>query len=444
MRELHRRCGVYTKPEVVCRILDAVGWKSSARAFDFRLLEPAAGDGAFVSEAARRLIVACRRFGIEPNVQNIGHCILAYELYAPAATSCRRKVTTTLLTLGLHPRTASSLASRWVVKGDFLLSAPPREKFSHVVGNPPYIRWSKIPAKLRSSYDRSLPSEMTGGDLFLPFLDRALDQMRLGGKCGFLCSDRWRFMAFAAQFRTKWLPCLDVIAEESVAAASAFMREVDAYPSILAAKKTTARHPLVVRAAGGAERTLREAGYVVKVGPALGHTQAYVLTPDEQEVEAELLVPWVDGTEIEEGLIRWRGRRVITMYGEDGQLRDLRNLPKLAARLRRFSKPLKKRSIVENGAPWYRTIDRVRAVDWSRPKLLIPELAKVPRVAFDPEGRIPSHGVYAIFAPDDRLTPLYEKLLGGGLAAALEKKAPKVKGGFIRCYKRFLEQIVLV
>jgi hypothetical protein len=444
VRELHRRCGVYTKPEIVGRILDAVGWRPSARVFDFRLLEPAAGDGAFVTEAAQRLIASCRRFDIEPNVRNIGNCILAYELYPPAASRCRLKVIATLRSLGILPRTAVSLAARWVVQADFLLSAPPREKFTHAVGNPPYIRWSKIPAKLRSSYDRALSREMTGGDLFVPFLDRALGQLRLGGKCGFLCSDRWRFMAFADHFRAKWLPCLDIITEQDLTASAAFMRDVDAYPSILAAKKMKARRASGTRRGSSSERTLSEAGYMVKVGPALGHTPAYVLMPDEPEPEPELLVPWVDGTEIEDGLIHWRGRRVITMHEDEGGLRNLRNFPKLAARLRRFSKHLKRRSIVLNGAPWYRTIDRVRAVDWSRPKLLIPELARVPRVALDVEGRIPSHGVYAIFAQDDDLAPLYERLRGGGLAEALEKKAPKVKGGYTRCYKRFLEQIVLV
>jgi adenine-specific DNA-methyltransferase len=443
VRELHRRCGIYTKPEIVSRILNDVGWRPSAQIFEHRLLEPAAGDGAFVTEAARRLVAACRRFGLVPSVANIGSCILAYEIFPPAALRCRTDVIATLRRLGIHPRTAASLAQRWVIQADFLLSAPPADGFSHTVGNPPYIRWSKIPAKLRLSYSRALPREMTGGDLFLPFLDRALDQLQPGGKCGFLCSDRWRFMAFAEAFRRKWLARLDIIDEQDLAASAAFVRDVDAYPAILTAKKLRAQRVAERRSIVRSKSTLSDAGYVVKVGPALGHTQAYVLRPDDEDVEPELLAPWLDGAEIEGGLIRWRGRRVITMYGDDGRLRDLRKFPRLAARLRRFSAALKRRSIVANGAPWYRTIDRVRSLDWSRPKLLIPELARVPRLALDVEGRIPSHGVYAIFAPNDDLAALYDRLQDGGLAVALDKIAPKVKGGYTRCYKRFLERIVL-
>ena len=113
----------------------------------------------------------------------------------------------------------------------------------------------------------------------------------------------------------------------------------------------------------------------------------------------------------------------------------------LSARLSRFRKPLSKRAIVKNGAPWYRTIDRIDASVWTRPKLLLPELAKIPRIAVDRSGAIPSHGVYAIFADGDRIDALFEKLSNGRLARALEDIAPKVKGGFVRCYKRFLDEI---
>ena len=169
-----------------------------------------------------------------------------------------------------------------------------------------------------------------------------------------------------------------------------------------------------------------------------GPYPAFVLEPDEHDVEPDRLHPWVDCSEIKEGVIRWRGRRVVVMYDEDGSLADLEAHPLLESRLRRFEKLLRQRSIVRNGAPWYRTIDRVRAVDWARPKLLVPEIAKHPRLAVDRLGTVPSHGVYAIFAENDDVDALYEKLRDGRLAEALEGIAPKVRGGYIRCYKRFL------
>ena len=439
--DLHRRCGVYTKTAVVRRILDAVGWVPNADLSRARLLEPAAGNGEFVVEAVRRLVDSCRLHGVKVSASKLSDRIEAYELHPGAAEEAQSRVESVLRKLGAHPRTAKACAAAWIVNADFLLNASSRDGFTHVVGNPPYIRWSKIPKNLRATYTRRLPSEMTGGDLFLPFLDHALELLRPRGRCGFVCSNRWRFMAFAESFRRKWLPALDIVSEDPIPADEAFVSNVGSYPTVLIATKRssrTKRESVVYGLSGGHGKTLKEAGYVVKVGPALGNTLAFVLEPHEKDVESEILRPWIDGSEIAERNVCWRGRRVVTMHSDDGKLIDLHEFPMLATRLERFADNLRRRSIVRNGATWYRTIDRVRARDWSRPKLVLPELAKVPRLAVDRSGAIPSHGVYAIFAPDDDVDSLYAKLRDGRLARYLEGISPKVKGGYLRCYKRFL------
>ena len=441
---LHRSCGVYTKPAIVNRILDAVGWQQDVDLSQTRLLEPAAGNGQFVVEAARRLVVSCQTHGIASTAANLVDRIKAFELHRGAADQARLRTKAVLRGFGIHHRTATACANAWISNSDFLLTPPCGGGFTHAVGNPPYIRWSKIPPKLKVKYTDRLPVEMTGGDLFLPFLDHALEQLRPDGRCGFLCSDRWRFMAFAQAFRRKWFPALNLLAEESLSAGDAFLTHVDSYPNILIASKSSQQQPPTTpRHAINRAKTLKELGYIVKVGPALGHTPAFVLEPNEDDVEPELLKPWIDGSEISAGAISWRGRRVVTMFDNDGTLVKLARFPKLARRLKRFAGKLRQRSIVQNGAPWYRTIDRIRAIDWARPKLVLPELAKIPRLAIDRTGTIPSHGVYAIFSPEDNVDKLYAELRDGRLAQALDGNAPKVKGGYLRCYKRFLLNVPL-
>lgn len=442
---LHRRCGVYTTPEVAGRILDAIGWCASADLRSARLLEPSAGDGEFVVQAAERLVASCRENDTEPKIGVLRDRIVAFELHPDAARKAQSRVAGRLRALGLHHRTAEACSEAWIRSDDFLLSGvsgPGESGYTHVAGNPPYIRWSKIPAVLKTAYERRLPPEMTRGDLFLPFLDHALDALRPGGRCGFLCSDRWRYTVSARSFRQKWLPLLDIVSNDPIDATEAFTRTVSAYPTILIAARRSAprqeRSPMAARCAG---RTLTELGCTVKVGPALGVTSAFVLRPDEDGVETELLVPWVGSSEVLEGTVHWGGRRVVAMFDDTGRLIHPGRFPGLARRLEAFAPALKRRSIVRNGAPWYRTIDRVRALDWSRPKLLVPELAKVPRVAVDRSGSVPSHGVYAIFARDDQVEDIYEKLRDGRLARALDGIAPKVKGGYVRCYRRFLSMI---
>jgi adenine-specific DNA-methyltransferase len=438
---LHRRCGIYTKPQVIRRILDAVGWRADVDLSRSRLLEPAAGDGAFVVEAARRLVAAYSRYGVELRAHALSDRIQAFELHPREAERARSRVAETLRELGVHHLTAKACAQSWVVNADFLLADLPSDGFTHAVGNPPYVRWSKIPPNLKARYACRLPSDMVGGDLFLPFLDRALGNLEPLGKCGFLCSDRWRFMQFAEAFREKWLPRLDIVSEELFSAREAFVKPVDSYPRVLIASTKPVNEVKALTQIIGPGTTLSERGYVVKVGPALGHSPAFVLESDEHDVEAELLRPWIDGSEIKEGAVVSRGRRVIVMHGEDGLLIEPKLFPLLMARLTRFADKLKLRSIVLRGSPWFRPIDRVSAAHWVRPKLLIPELAKVPRVAIDRTGAIPSHGVYAIFAPGDDVEALYEKLSNGKLAKALDGNAPRVKGGYIRCYRRFLTMV---
>lgn len=439
--DLHRVCGVYTMPATAGRILDAVDWRADVDLSAARLLEPAAGNGEFVVQAGKRLIASCRARGVEPTIRRLRQRIAAFELHPDAASEARRRVRAVLRATGVHYATAAACATAWIRNADFLLSERPASEHTHVVGNPPYVRWSKIPTRLKSIYEARLPRHVTRGDLFLPFLDRSFDRLEPGGKCGFLCSDRWLYMAFAERFRRDWLPWIDVLANDSVEPAQVFNRRVDAYPAILIASRrfTPGRREVPARTNPG--RTLEELRFEIKAGPALGHTPAYVLGPDEDDVEPELLSPWVHGSEIREGAIDWRGRHVVNLFADRGDLVDLRRFPRLERRLEKFRPELTKRSIVRRGAPWYRTIDRTRAADWRRPKLLVPELAKTPRVALDRSGAVPSHGVYAIFAPDDCIDDLHERLRGGGLARALDGTAPKLKGGYTRCYKRFLSRI---
>ncbi len=443
VKTLHRRCGVYTKAEVVCRILDAIGWREETDLSQSCLLEPAAGDGAFVVEAARRLVASLKRHRIKLKAKSLLRRIVAYELHPHEAERARERVVKVLREAGLHHQTALACARAWIHTGDFLLADLPVDCFTHAAGNPPYVRWSKIPPRLKEKYEAMMPPAVTVGDLFLPFLDRTLEALRPGGRFGFLCSDRWRFMGFAEGFRQKWLPALNIQSETTLSAAEAFVADVDSYPTILIAVKRRKKKTKPRLEKRHRKKTLTELGCVVKVGPALGHTAAFVLGADEDDVEPELLRPWIDGSDIKDGSITSSGRRVVTMYGKDGKLIDPTKFPLLLARLRRVRKELKKRSIVRDGAQWFRTIDRVIANDWKRPKLLIPELAKTPRVSIDRSGGVPSHGVYAIFAPDNNVEALYERLRDGKLAKALDGIAPKVKGGYVRCYKRFLLAIRL-
>ncbi len=438
-QELHDRCGVYTKAPLVEAMLDAVGWRADVDLTQARLLEPAAGDGAFVVAAAKRLIQSLPRDQIG-KAEMLFDRIVAFELLGTEAEKARDRLYELLSMAGLSSNDALEIAKRWVRTADFLID-PPSGEFTHVVGNPPYCRWSRLPSSLRTSYEAKLNPSIAKGDIFLPFLDRAIELLRDGGILGLVCSDRWKYMAFAEEFRRQRLPQVTLLSNDPVDASQAFVRNVDTYSTALVLRRTRTEQspalPAIVL-----PRTIREAGFRVRVGPALGCTPAYVLQPEDQ-VEQELLAAFIDGKDIREAMIEASGRRVIAMHEADGSLIDLARYPLALARLTEHRQALDKRAVVRaSGRPWYAPIDRVRIQDWAEPKLLVPELAKTPRVAKDTSGSIPSHGVYAVFGPNEGdLDALLKLWRDGGLAKALEGHAPKVKGGYVRCYKRFLDAL---
>ena len=274
-------------------MLDKIGWCDDTNLSTSRLLEPAAGNGEFLVAAARRLVASYSYHGILPTIGTLSERITAFELHPQAAIDARSRIINELKKNGIDLPTAIACSSAWVRQEDFLLAEPPTQAFTHVVSNPPYLRWSKIPKQLRLKYEKHLTPEIAKGDLCLPFLDRAFEYVHPEGTCAILCSDRWQFMAYAQDFRDKWLPHLKIHSNQSISSQDAFVGDVEVYPTIFVAQKrpTPSLSDLKVSSPG---KTLEELSFVVRVGPALGSNRVFVRPSDEQRIEPELLHPWVD------------------------------------------------------------------------------------------------------------------------------------------------------
>ena len=439
---LHGSCGVYTRPALVRSLLDRIGWTCDADLANARLLEPGTGDGAFLVEAAKRLVASFVRRGLPLRIDTLRERVLAYELVSAEANKARERIVAELKALGIHHATARACARAWVKSEDFLLAELPDTCFSHIVGNPPYIRWSKLPPSIASAYAEKLPRTIARGDLYMPFLHRSFEHLQPQGRCAFVCSDRWRYAVYGDDFRARWTASLQIDTEPAGDPKDLFDRDVYVHPEILTATPRATPKPLTIkRQAAG--KTLAELDCTVRVGPALGVTSAFVLEPGEADVEPQLLHRWVDAQEVHHGEIHWRGRHVISPFDETGTIIELHDFPLLAARLHRFSDRLRARHIVRKGAVWYRTIDKLVPSAWTAPKLLIPEIAKSPRVAIDLSGAVPSHGTYAVFSHSLDIEDVYDRLKNGKLARALAPVAPTVKGRYTRCYRRFLAMITI-
>jgi adenine-specific DNA-methyltransferase len=455
---LHDRCGVYTQDSTAKSMLRRIGWTEHADLSRARLLDPCVGDGAFVVPAAENLIASLRRTATPLTRETLAGRILGVELHRPAFLEAREALRSALLRCRIDGSLAERALDDWLRNDDFLLRDFPGATFTHVVANPPYLRWGKLPPGLSASYRARLPGAWTSGDLSIAFIARMIELAADGGRLAILASDRWMYAAHAAKFREEWLPKVRVDGVEPVNPLEVFRTPVSTYPVIATLTRTDlgARPPAPKRQP--ADSTLPaiidvwssrfppivQAGCEIRVGPALGLEEAFV--GPALDVEHELLLPYLRPREIVGDRLAWEGDRVVSVHSPGRGLIDLRRHPRAARHLGRFRERLEGRACVnrKNGAErWYRTIDRVDRTLWSREKILLPEIFSVPRIALDQAGHIPAHSIYAIFSKSWPLAVLRDLLACGVLGAVMECIAPRIGGGCKRCYKRFLSRLPL-
>ena len=259
---------VYTRAWVVELMLDLAGYLPERNLVDALAVEPAAGQGAFLTRMARRLVLSCRGQRRPP-----GDCLeslVAYERDPQAASAARQAVIQTLTDIRMDRATANRLAEHWVRTGDYLLAvgqvsgtqptlfeaAGPASRDTQadfVIGNPPYIRLEEIPEEENRRY-RALFRTMLGrADVYVAFFEAALRQLRPGGVCAFICADRWMFNHYGAELRRLITSGYSVVAIIEMHTAQAFETEVSAYPAVTVIRNAPQTETVVATVTGRAD-----------------------------------------------------------------------------------------------------------------------------------------------------------------------------------------------
>lgn len=176
--DLHEATAIYTATPVVSELLRRADWPERGG----RLLDPSAGDGAF-------LIVAIQRLAPAPNDWTAIDRVRGYEIHPGAVAAAQRNVTTELRHQGWTEDSARIASRRVVIERDFLLD-PPTDSYSVCAANPPYLRMARVPEYFKQLY-RSLIRTYALGDLLHAFLDRASQIITDDGCVLLVSSDRW-------------------------------------------------------------------------------------------------------------------------------------------------------------------------------------------------------------------------------------------------------------
>jgi len=495
--DIDARGAVFTRREVVDLILNLVGYTADRPLHEARLLEPAMGQGDFLIPAIERLFEAYER-DIPAHKRNIvrdlADCIRAVELHHASYRQTRSLVMAALVSKGLSVFDIHALCDSWLLQGDFLLLRL-AGTFTHVIGNPPYVRQEFIPDVLIAEYRRRFTTVYDRADLYIPFMERSLSLLEPDGCLGFICADRWMKNRYGGPLRRFVAEgfhlgyCVDMVDTK------AFLSDVIAYPAIVVISRekpgptrvacrpaintrtltalarsmtaprlkkgkgitevegvTNGSEPWMLETQGvlGVIRrleaefpALEEAGCKVGIGVATGADQVFIGPLGELDVEPDRKLPLAMTRDIASGVVKWRGLGVINPFGADGKLVPLTDYPKLAAHLERHGAAIKARHVSKkNPNGWYRTIDRIYPELTHKPKLLIPDINGSAQVVYEPGELYPHHNLYFVTADEWALRALQAVLLSDVARAFIGLYSTKMRGGgYLRFQAQYLRRI---
>ncbi|MBC6406183.1 MAG: Eco57I restriction-modification methylase domain-containing protein [Rhodospirillales bacterium] len=489
---IEERGAIFTRREVVDFILDISGYKESAPLFDYRLLEPSFGDGDFLIPALDRLIQAAH-LQDKLSFQDLGNAICAVELHRKTFEKTRNLVAHKLVESGIEPADADRLCNAWMIQDDFLLTDL-QSGFTHVLGNPPYLRQESIPDVLMSEYRQRYRTIYDRADIYVPFIERSLGLLRQGGQLGFICADRWMKNKYGKKLREIVSKSYSLKIYVDMVGTDAFHDDVSAYPAItiiernpadatrvyarpniepsflasLAADLTAPQLPeaskvreiekvalngepwvldsfdelALVRRLEAQFPALEDAGCKVGIGVATGADKAFIGDFDSLDVEPSRKLPLVMTRDILDGHVAWRGKGIVNPFGDDGKLVDLEDFPKLRTYLGEHREQIAGRHVAEkNPRDWYRTIDRIYPELTYREKLLIPDIKGDASIVYE-EGKLyPHHNLYYIISSEWDVHALQAVMCSGIARLFVALYCTRMRGGYLRFQAQYLRKI---
>lgn len=483
-------------------MLDLAGYHADADLVDALGIEPAAGDGAFLLPMVRRLVASCRQR--HRAITDCHGSLVALELDPIAAAGTRARVFTTLMECGAVAEDAASLADTWVRNEDALLTVSHLPPADFVIGNPPYVRLEDVDAATMAKYRASYRTMVGRADLYIPFFEAALKQLKHGGVCAYICADRWMRNQYGAELRHLVTANYAVEAVIEMHRADAFESEVSAYPAIVVIRKG-AQGPVVVANAGPGSgraggtsfaqavsrlrsgmapvtalsgwRATRVEGWFsgsepwpclsperlavlkrleaefyplqsvgtgtkVTIGVATGADDVFITT-DATAVERDRLLPLAMVADAVTGELRWSGHFLINPWDGRGLI-DLAAYPRMRTYFERHRTRLTGRHVgARQPERWYRTIDRVDNRLLTRTKLYVADIKDRLDPVLDHGTTYPHHNLYTIQSVGWETEVLGGLLLSDFAQFFIECYAVRMRGGYLRFQAQYLRRIRL-
>ena len=183
--EKKRHGVVYTPEPIVSLILDNVLPSQEGELADAVICDPACGDGAFLASVAQRALTRLQR----DDALTVLRRMTGYDIDQDAIALCRSRLDRVLSDWYPEERIEWRLRQRNALdkkafRGDF-------GRFTHVVGNPPYVRVQHLEQSGRSRIAGQWSVIRGATDLYLVFYELGLDLLREGGVLGYISPSSW-------------------------------------------------------------------------------------------------------------------------------------------------------------------------------------------------------------------------------------------------------------
>ncbi len=444
--QLHAATAFYTAEPVVDQLLDLIAWPGGGR----RLLDPASGDGAFLSLALQRLLSAdpcCADAAVVSQIHG-------FEIHYFAAAESRQRLAKILVDHGRSAGVAAALAASMVTHGDFLLEGARSPTWDCIVGNPPFLRYSHLPTVLREEYERTLPDH-SQGDMLHSFIARCALTLRDGGEIALVTSDRWLFTQSAADLRAFIGQRLGLHHVARLDCTSAFYRPKSRrtgqppriHPVAVILRESSACataitsapiYPEADDAAYAGHRTLASLA-TVRLAPWLGKHGLFVVdlaTADAAGIPRSMLVPAVDTDNMRGGVFSEPTKYAIRTTREEEPPAAV--LAHLDANMHLLA-----RTKLRKTHRWLppETFERV---DLTQPCLVIPRIANGLRPVRVPAGILPlDHGITIVSAGDATLDELENALMRPEAEAWVRSRAPRLENSYFSLTTTLLRELPL-
>lgn len=164
---MEMNCQIPTPREYVQTMLDLAGYTKDL--YGKTILENSCGEGGILTEIVQRYITDGRNKGYsdEKIKTGLSKDIKAYEIDAQCVQVCKQRLDILAEKFGLED-------IQWnIKKADYLKSNV--EKYDYIIGNPPYITYHNLSAKVRTQLKKNFNSCAEGRfDYCYAFIEKSV------------------------------------------------------------------------------------------------------------------------------------------------------------------------------------------------------------------------------------------------------------------------------